>query len=205
MRIYTTREEPEGLLLYITSDNRDEGEELFFALQGGRPFALGVFEVSDWNRELSPWAADRFPGGGQATLRRLEAALASLPLGYADLPVYIGGYSLAGLFALWATHESSRFSGCAAVSGSFWYPGLVDYVKSAPLSPEAKIYLSLGKKEHKSRNALMRTVNDCLNSLYEHYAPRCHCKLEWNEGNHFAEPIERMRKGFAWLYSLTPH
>ena len=199
MRIYTTREEPEGLLLFITSDNRDEGEELFFALQGGRPFALGVFEVSDWNRELSPWAADRFPGGGQATLRRLEAALAALPEDYAALPCYIGGYSLAGLFALWATHESRRFSGCAAVSGSFWYPGLVDYVRSAPLPPEAKIYLSLGKKEHKSRNALMRTVNECLNALYDHYGPRCPCKLEWNEGNHFADPLERMRKGFGWL------
>ena len=157
---------------------------------------MAVFEVADWNRELSPWAAEGFSGGGQETLERLLADLSSLPTG---IPRYIGGYSLAGLFALWAFHESGAFAGCAAVSGSFWYPGLADYVKTAPLSPEAKIYLSLGKKEHKSRNPLMRTVNDSLAALYDHYRERCTCVLEWNEGNHFAEPSERMRKGFAWV------
>ena len=196
--VYAADENPRCVLVYIASADREDAEELSHALKGGAPFALALYAVEDWNT-LSPWAVEDFPGGGQTTLQRLEAALTSLPPAYANLPVYIGGYSLAGLFALWAIHESRCFSGCAAVSGSFWYPGLVDYVKSAPLSPEAKIYLSLGKKEHKSRNALMRTVNGCLNSLYEHYAPRCHCKLEWNEGNHFTEPMERMRKGFAWV------
>ena len=196
--VYATDDDPRCVLVYMASAEREDAEALFHALEGDTPFALALYGVADWNT-LSPWAADRFPGGGQATLRRLEAALAALPEDYAALPCYIGGYSLAGLFALWATHESRRFSGCAAVSGSFWYPGLVDYVRSAPLPPEAKIYLSLGKKEHKSRNALMRTVNECLNALYDHYATRCHCILEWNEGNHFTEPMERMRKGFGCL------
>ena len=195
MRIYTTKGQPEALLLYVASENRDEGEALFHALEGSRPFALALYGVEDWDT-LSPWAADRFPGGGRKTLERLLADLSSLP---ADIPRYIGGYSLAGLFALWAFHESGAFHGCAAVSGSFWYPGLVEYVQSAPLSPESRVYLSLGRQEHRSRNRQMRSVKTALNTLYDYYSPLCHCKLEWNEGNHFTDPTERMRKGFAWL------
>ena len=196
MRSFSTDGRSEAVLIYLASGERDEAEALFRSLEGTKPFTLATFEVSDWNRELSPWAAEGFPGGGRETLERLTSELASLPT---DVPRYIGGYSLAGLFALWAFHESGAFSGCAAVSGSFWYPGLVEYVQTAPLLSDAKVYLSLGKKEHKSRNPQMRTVRTALNELYEHYAPRCRCTLEWNEGNHFTEPTERMRKGFAWL------
>ena len=192
MRVYAPNGAPEALLIYITSRE----EEPLPAPESPRPYALAVFEVDDWKRALSPWEAEGFPGGGQETLTRLLDELSSLPT---DVPRYLGGYSLAGLFALWAFHESDAFAGCAAVSGSFWYPGLVDYVQSAPLSPESRVYLSLGRQEHKSRNRQMRSVKTSLNALYDYYAPLCHCKLEWNEGNHFTEPTERLRKGFAWL------
>ena len=184
---------PRALLVYICSAEHSDAEALAAALGD---CALAVFPVRDWNEELSPWAAEGFPGGGRKTLERLLAELSLLP---ADIPRYIGGYSLAGLFALWAFHESGAFHGCAAVSGSFWYPGLVEYVQSAPLSPESRVYLSLGRQEHKSRNRQMRSVKTALNTLYDYYSPLCHCKLEWNEGNHFTDPTERMRKGFAWL------
>ncbi len=200
--IYATDAAPRSLLVYLASGEREDAEALFHALEGSAPFALAVFRLCDWNSELSPWPAEAvfgdegFSGHGCETLSRLESAL---PAAYAGLPCHIGGYSLAGLFALWALHESRAFSGCAAVSASFWYPGLPDYVRSAPLSEDARIYLSLGKKESKSRNRQMRTVAAALNELYEYYASHCVCTLEWNEGNHFTEPLERMRRGFAWL------
>ena len=50
------------------------------------------------------------------------------------LPV-IAGYSLAGLFALWAAWNSGYFRRVASVSGSLWYPGFTDYIRNnAPKS-----------------------------------------------------------------------
>jgi predicted alpha/beta superfamily hydrolase len=40
----------------------------------------------------------------------------------------IGGYSLAGLFALWASTRTDLFFGVAAASPSVWFPGFIDYM-----------------------------------------------------------------------------
>ena len=50
----------------------------------------------------------------------------------ANRPLYIMGYSLAGLFALWAMYQTDIFAGCATCSGSMWYPGFTEYVNSQP-------------------------------------------------------------------------
>ena len=91
------------------------------------PFALAAFEVKDWNRELSPWEAPPvfgkvpFGGGAADTLAFLTGRL--LPELRSQLPgngisLCIGGYSLAGLFALWAATKTGLFSGAAAASPS---------------------------------------------------------------------------------------
>ena len=62
------------------------------------------------------------------------------------------------------------------------------------------IYLSLGDKEEKTRNPVMRTVGDKIRAAYaELEAKNVDCILEWNQGNHFKEPDLRTAKGFAWL------
>ena len=62
----------------------------------------------------------------------------------ANKPLYIMGYSLAGLFALWAMYQTDIFAGCATCSGSMWYPGFVEYVNSQPTLANKQIYISLG-------------------------------------------------------------
>lgn len=42
---------------------------------------------------------------------------------------YLGGYSLAGLFSLWAAYQTNLFAGIAAASPSVWFPGFLDYAK----------------------------------------------------------------------------
>ena len=37
--------------------------------------------------------------------------------------IILGGYSLAGLFALWASTQTDLFYGVAAASPSVWFPG----------------------------------------------------------------------------------
>ena len=43
-----------------------------------------------------------------------------------NVKLYLGGYSLAGFFSLWAAYQTDRFAGVAAVSPSVWFPGWMD-------------------------------------------------------------------------------
>ena len=184
-------------------------------LAGGKGFTLAAFKVDDWNADLSPWEAppvfgsEGFAGGAETTLKYVTDQLIpeltvdkdgltdskSVPL------IYIGGYSLAGFFALWAAYQTDLFKGVAAASPSVWFPGWIGYAESNPIKTD-KVYLSLGDKEEKTRNPVMRTVGDNIRKQFEllqaHKA--CEkCTLEMNQGNHFKEPDIRTAKGFAWL------
>jgi hypothetical protein len=109
----------------------------------------------------------------------------------------VGGYSLAGLFALWAAFETDRFAGVAAASPSVWFPGFTDYVKGKELRAES-VYLSLGDKEAKTRNPVMSKVADNIRDIHEILIQKgVDCTLEWNSGNHFKDPDVRTAKAFS--------
>ena len=115
----------------------------------------------------------------------------------------LGGYSLAGLFSLWASYQSDIFEGIAAASPSVWFPNWIDF--AAERQPFAKaIYLSLGDKEEKAKNPIMAQVGNAIRKQHEllqsHSLPSI---LEWNPGNHFADSEKRTAKGFAWLLGNT--
>ena len=164
------------------------------------PFCLLALPVGDWNRELSPWPAppvfgrEGFGGGGAQTLAAL------LELCPADGRSYIpGGYSLAGLFALWAACQSPRFAAVAAASPSLWFPGFGDYVSAHP--PRcSRVYLSLGDREEQSKNPILAQVGHRVRALEAQLKARgTDCLLEWNPGNHFRDPELRSARAFAWV------
>lgn len=174
-----------------------------------RPFALATLIVEDWNRELTPWAAEPvfgkepFGSGAAGTLRLIEEDLIpemerlfpSLAAGERLL----GGYSLAALFALWCAYKSDAFSGIAAASPSVWYPGWMDFVRSH--APRARrIYLSLGDREYKSRSRVMATVEDRIReySAILSGTEGVETTLEWNPGNHFVDTDRRTARAFLW-------
>ncbi len=165
-----------------------------------RPFRLIAFCVEDWNRDLSPWEApavfgkEGFGGKGNDTLAEILTACKDL-----SGSLYLGGYSLAGLFALWAAGQTDRFHAVAAASPSVWYPGFDTYLREHPMQTD-RIYLSLGDKEEKTRNQVMATVGDRIRWTGEYLDQQGRtCILEWNEGNHFRDFELRMAKGFAWV------
>ena len=178
----------------------------------GKDFTLAAFKVDDWNADLSPWEAppvfgnEAFAGGAKATLHYVMEELIPELTGAksaVERKIYIGGYSLAGFFALWAVYQTDLFSGAAAASPSVWFPGWIDYAGSHAVKAE-KVYLSLGDKEEKTRNPVMRTVGDNIRRQFELLQADGSCKgctLEMNQGNHFKEPDIRTAKGFAWLLS----
>ena len=113
--------------------------------------------------------------------------------------VFIGGYSLAGLFALWAGYQTDCFDGIAAASPSIWFPPFTDYMKENEIHT-GRVYLSLGDREEKTRNPVMATVGAAIAEADQILkGAGCDCVLEWNKGNHFKDADLRTAKAFAWL------
>lgn len=165
-----------------------------------RPFSLIAAKVDAWNQELTPWKApavygtEEFGDGATQTLEEIKKLCADKSKTY-----YIGGYSLAGLFSLWAAYQTNLFAGVAAASPSVWFPGFIPYMKEHEIRAE-KVYLSLGEKEEKTKNPVMAQVGACIRAGYAHLQASGHlCTLEWNPGGHFKDSVLRMAKAFAWL------
>lgn len=198
-------ENAELVLLQMTDDHELQGlaaEADLIREMSGADFCLLGCKTEDWNRDLSPWPAGPVFGseafGGKAG-ETLSAILNEIPPRYPGKTFILGGYSLAGLFALWAGYQTDLFKGAAAASPSVWFPGFTDYVREHSVRTRT-VYLSLGDREEKTRNPVMSTVGDAIRSLSESYAQQENLVsvLEWNPGNHFKDPALRMAKAFAW-------
>ena len=163
-------------------------------------FRLIAIQVGDWNKDLSPWPApavfgkDDFGDGAGNTLVEVLSYCKDETKTY-----YIGGYSLAALFALWAAYQTNKFSGVAAASPSIWFPGFVDYMKEHEIQ-SGSVYLSLGDKEEKTRNTVMATVGNKIREAHSWLESQgVRCTLEWNQGNHFKDADIRTAKAFVWV------
>jgi hypothetical protein len=163
-------------------------------------FQMIAVKVDDWNLDLSPWKAPAVFGNedfGEGAASLLEEILRLCS--DESKTYYLGGYSLAGLFSLWASYQTDRFAGIAAASPSVWFPGFLPYMKEHENQSRA-VYLSLGDKEEKTRNLVMATVGDCIREAHA-WLQQCGIgsTLEWNLGNHFRDPGLRTAKAFAWV------
>lgn len=192
----------------------DREVEIIKELSSNTPFALAAFAIEEWNDELSPWKApavfgkNDFGGGAADTLDfitgTLIQAIDNAYIHNSDnirTKFYLGGYSLSGLFALWAAYQTDAFCGIAAVSPSVWFPRWDAYMESHSIQTP-KVYLSLGEKEEKTKNKVMSKVGVNIRKQYEFIRKESDeksCILEWNPGNHFVDSEIRMAKGFAWL------
>ena len=90
----------------------------------GMDFHLITVKTNDWFSDLTPWSAPSAYGDmelGDGAKKTLEEILKLT--GEAGKQYILGGYSLAGLFALWAGCQTDTFAGIAAASPSVWYPG----------------------------------------------------------------------------------
>ena len=165
-----------------------------------RDFYLVTVKVQHWNSDLSPWKApavfgrENFGDGAAKTLTDVLRICS----GREERTYIIGGYSLAGLFALWAAYQTDVFTAVAAASPSVWFPGFVDYMKER--KPQTgSVYLSLGDKEEKARNSVMATVGDRIITAHELLKKQgVDTELEWNPGGHFMDADIRTARAFAW-------
>lgn len=191
----------------------DEGAQVYAALhrQAVPDFSLVAIHQLDWNHDMTPWdAPPAFPhsapctGGADDYLDLLTGAIlpaAEKALGSVPRWRGLAGYSLAGLFALYALYTTDVFSRFASVSGSLWYPGILEFATAhTPRHRPDKFYFSLGTKEIKTRNPLLQTVGQHTEAICAHCQRQGICTvLQWNPGNHYAHSAERTAAGIAWL------
>lgn len=210
-RIYGT-DCAEYLLLQMTNEQElqhMDNEVAAIAQGSAHSFLFAAVPVKSWNDELSPWEApavwgkESFSGKAADTLRFLtEQAIPTLKQQFAlpeNVRIILGGYSLAGLFALWASTQTELFSGVAAASPSVWFPGWMKFEQQHPIQAQ-RIYLSLGDREERTRNATMAAVGENIRALHRELAERRKsCVLEWNIGGHFKDTDLRTAKAFGWV------
>ena len=174
------------------------------------PFTLACISGMDWNADLSPWEIPPLrknepPFSGKADSYLAFIVSQALPTILQKLspPPYIAlaGYSLAGLFALYAAHKTKTFSRFVAASPSAWFPRFVDFAKTTPFATKPdSIYLSLGDKESKTKNPLLSTVQNNGEILADFYKTQgIKTIFELNKGNHFADNQARLAKGIKWI------
>ena len=202
--------------------------------------------VDLWEENFSPWCAPRVfakgPNFGDGAQKTLDILINQVVLwAESDLtepPAYraLVGYSLAGLFSLWAgvspqlsdaaapqqvargyqpddapsqpgaphvDAPAPTFQRIGAVSGSFWFPGLLDYVNQQ-LSGGAvgltHAYLSLGDREARTPNPQIMHVRENAELLASRLeSAGITSMFELNRGNHFQNVEGRMQKALDWL------
>ena len=207
-------------IVYLLGDVADNSP-----IQVPEGVSLVNIGVDLWEENFSPWCAPRvfakgpnFGDGAQKTLDTLINQV--IPWTESELtepPAYrvLVGYSLAGLFSLWAgvsqpgpssqsdTVPTPTFQRIGAVSGSFWFPGLLDYVDQQLNGGAVGLthaYLSLGDREARTPNPQIMHVRENAELLASKLDKAGITSMfELNRGNHFQNIEGRMQKSLDWL------
>ena len=214
-KIYATSS-PAFLLIQPSARHEEKGDGINREAQlleslSERGFVLATFDCKEWARSLMPWHDDAVSRDEEVgrhsrdTLCYIEHELLPwLRSKYGNLPCIIGGYSLGGLFAMWAASQSATFCAVAAASPSLWIDGWLHYAGAHPIQAQ-RVYMSLGDREEHCRNQRMCRIGDCVRLQHQQLLKQLgesHTTLEWNHGGHFGEEAERTAKAFAWCMTL---
>lgn len=205
----------ENIFIQLTDEHDMELMEseaaILASLYAGADWQIAAVPVGNWNHDLTPWPAkpvfsrQGFGDGAPQTLRAIWETVIPALAGAREKPrrFYLCGYSLAGLFALWAAYQTDAFSGVVAASPSVWYPEWIAYAQRHLIRASA-VYLSLGDKEEKARNPVMATVGDAIRRQHRLLLEAgTLTQLDWNPGNHFQDSDKRIAKGMAWILEQT--
>ena len=199
--VYQTTERPEWVIIQPVDEHDMQGldeEVAYLKEHTANTFTLVAFRISNWNVELSPWAAPAVFGRedfGDGAAKTLCYVLDELVSRFKGNRYCLGGYSLAGLFALWSGYQTDVFSSIVGASPSVWFPRWIEYADSHQMKAN-RVYLSLGDKEPKAKNPVMARVGEYIEQM--HNLLECEKILEWNEGNHFKDNALRTAKGLVW-------
>lgn len=170
--------------------------------------ALLIVHPNSWNDDLSPWPASRvfahgtdFGGGAPVFLAALEQIVSEItPRGSAFDQRILCGYSMGGLFALWAGAHSRAFTRVGSVSGSLWFDGFSQAFAAWPVTHLNRAYLSVGARESRTRNPALSRIDACLDDAYNHLVQSGVPTLrQIHPGGHFDHPQQRLCRCIEYL------
>ena len=206
--------ESESPVIYLNTF-LNEGQKVYETAQaaGCPPFTLVAISDLDWNHDMVPWDsppafknAEPLTGGADDYLRLLtEEIIPTAEKESAGVPCWrgIAGYSLAGLFALYAIYRTDLFSRVGSMSGSLWFPSMKEYIFShEPKQWPDCMYFSLGDKESKTRNPILRSVRQNTEDIQSFFQDKgIDTVFQLNPGNHYNHAVDRTAAGLCWLLS----
>lgn len=211
--VYRAPEVSESMPIVYLNAGDDEGAVVWEACRalGCPAFTLAVISGLQWNNDLTPWPMPPiwkndapYTGGADEHLVLLTGEIIpAVENTLAEKPLYrvLAGYSLAGLFAVYAAYHTNAFARIVSASGSLWYPDFLEYTQSHALCrvPD-KMYFSLGDREAKTKNRYLCLVEERTRMLCEKYSDQgIPTKFELNPGNHFMDADGRMARGIRWI------
>ena len=195
--------------LILLNNYSGDGESVVSAMQEIDTPDCNLLVVGDlnWDHDMTPWYCPPLSkndtpctGGADEYLDLLLTEILPKAKELIDgTPSFIGiaGYSLAGLFALYAAYRCDAFDRVTSMSGSLWFPDFKEYALTHEMRKRpAKLYLSLGDREGRTRNSVLMTVQRNTEELVEHYRSLgLDVTWELNPGNHFKDAALRSAKG----------
>lgn len=193
---------PEGVSKDLSADLQELAER--FSL------SFVMVEGADWNDDLTPWPAPGVfkkakPFGGQASAFLTKLCNEIVPkaegeLGLTNPQRTLMGVSLSGLFALWTAFNTDVFQNIISISGSLWYDGFAEWVRTHEISPKVEgICLLLGEKEKNAKEKRMATVEEKTSEIAAMLKEKCQGNVvfELVEGTHFSPVVPRMVKALS--------
>ncbi|MDE6019010.1 MAG: hypothetical protein K2G85_09395 [Muribaculaceae bacterium] len=170
-----------------------------------------VIGMDDWQNVFSPWPAPGVPKGDpdfkgespdflkllqEKVIPQVERELGMSP----NVERSLIGVSMSGLFALWQWMVCNTFSNIASLSGSFWYEGFMEWMKSRTIPAKiGKGYFLLGDQEAKSK--VFGTVGQNTQEIIALLrGAGIDVEFQSVPGNHYSDPIPRLDRAFTSLY-----
>ena len=176
-------------------------------------FTLVAISDLDWNHDMTPWYnppafknTDLCTGGAEKYRRLLTEEI--IPTAEKKINVVpswrgIARYSLAGLFALCTIYQTDLFSRVGSMSGFLWFPSMKEYIftREPKRWPDC-MYSSLGDKESKTRNPVLRSVRQNTEEFQTFYRNKgVDSAFHLNPDNHYNHAVERITTGLCWFLS----
>lgn len=178
--------------------------------------SIAIITHIDWQNALTPWKAKGVPTGspdfaGQAPeflallknniVPQVEKRMEISP----DAERTLAGVSLSGLFTLWQWFECDIFTNIISLSGSFWYEGFVDWIKSLHIPQKnGRAYFLLGNKEAASPVPQFRPVQTDTEEIVKYLASKnIHDFFELVPGNHYQYALQRINRAMTWMFATN--
>lgn len=192
-----------SLPLVFINDNIEAGDGVATLLEH-LPLNIAVVDPGKWTDALSPWPEpalsgkmEDFGGKGWELIRAYWKQI--IPKAEQMVIIkppfrVIAGYSLAGLWGIYAGWESGLFERVAAASASLWYEGFLDYLRTKPPAATLRrIQLSLGDREEKAKNPRLARIGDATREAKDIMNEKgVVAELVMAEGGHFNNAASRL-------------